>query len=136
MDGVKGQKGVVVIAATNKPQLMDAAIMRPGRFDKIFYIPPPDAKGREDMFRIHLGKFTEGINLPALAEVTPGFSGADIASICQSAKMLALRSKLAGKPIAVTTELLLQIIKTRRPSITVQLLNEYRAFMQAYGERT
>jgi SpoVK/Ycf46/Vps4 family AAA+-type ATPase/intein/homing endonuclease len=135
MDGMKSQKGVVVIAATNKPQLMDAAIMRPGRFDKIFYIPPPDETGRGEIFNIHLGKFAAGIDLATVAKLTPGFSGADIAAICQSAKMYALRSKLAGKPLPVTTELLVKIIKARRPSITPQLLAEYKKFLEAYGER-
>jgi transitional endoplasmic reticulum ATPase len=135
MDGVKGQKGVVVIAATNKPALMDPAIMRPGRFDKIFYIPPPDEPGREAIFRIHLGKFASGVDLNTLAKMTAGFTGADIAEICQSGKMQALRAKLAGKPDAVSTQMLVQIVMTRRPSVTQPVLEEYRRFMEAYGER-
>ncbi|MFH0885318.1 MAG: AAA family ATPase [Candidatus Micrarchaeota archaeon] len=135
MDGVKGQKGVVVIAATNKPALMDPAIMRPGRFDKIFYIPPPDQKGRGEMFKIHLGKFAPDVDLNALAMLTPGFSGADIAEICQSAKMRSLRAKLASMPETVSTQTLVEIIKTRRPSVTQQILEEYKRFMEAYGER-
>lgn len=135
MDGVKGQKGVVVIAATNKPALMDPAIMRPGRFDRIFYIPPPDENGRVEMFRIHLGKFAPSVDLKLLATMTPGFSGADIADICQSAKMRALRAKLAGQPEAVSTQTLVEIVTTRRASITPQILEEYRRFLEAYGER-
>ncbi|HSB46760.1 MAG TPA: AAA family ATPase [Candidatus Bilamarchaeum sp.] len=135
MDGVKGKAGVVVMAATNKPVLMDPAIMRPGRFDKIFYIPPPDEMGREDMFKIHLGKFAPNVDLKVLAEMTPGFSGADIADICQNAKMRALRAKLAGAPEAISTQTVVDIIRTRRPSITPQILDEYRKFLEAYGER-
>jgi transitional endoplasmic reticulum ATPase len=135
MDGVKGQKGVVVMAATNKPALMDPAIMRPGRFDKIFYIPPPEENGRADIFKIHLGAFSKGVDLDALAKATDGFSGADIAEVCQSAKMKALRAKLAKKPEAVTSQTILGIIKTRRPSITEDLLDEYKRFLKAYGER-
>ncbi len=135
MDGIKSKGGVVVIGATNKPFLMDPAIMRPGRFDKIFYVPPPDAKGRGDMFGLYLGKFAQGVNTSMLASATAGFSGADIASICQSAKMDALRSKLAGTETKITTQSLLDIIKTRRPSITPDLLDEYRKFVEAYGER-
>jgi transitional endoplasmic reticulum ATPase len=132
---VKGQKGVVVMAATNKPALMDPAIMRPGRFDKIFYIPPPEENGRADIFKIHLGAFSKGVDLDALAKATDGFSGADIAEVCQSAKMKALRAKLAKKPEAVTSQTILGIIKTRRPSITEDLLDEYKRFLKAYGER-
>jgi transitional endoplasmic reticulum ATPase len=135
MDGVKGQKGVVVIAATNKPSLMDPAIMRPGRFDKIFYIPPPDDKGRMEMFKIHLGKFAPGVDLALLSRSSGGFSGADIAEVCQSAKMRALRAKLASQPEAVSTQTVLEILKTRRPSVTEQILGEYMRFLEAYGER-
>ncbi|MEW6036007.1 MAG: AAA family ATPase [Candidatus Micrarchaeota archaeon] len=135
MDGVRGQKGVVVIAATNKPGLMDPAIMRPGRFDKIFYIPPPDEAGRVDMFRIHMGKFAPQVDLKFLASLTPGFSGADIAEVCQSAKMRSLRAKLAGQSEAISTQTVVEILKSRRPSITNQLLEEYRRFMEQYGER-
>jgi len=135
MDGVKGLKGVVIIGATNKPQMMDAAIMRPGRFDKIFYIPPPDEKGRSEIFKIHLGEFVKGVDIDKLANATPGFSGADIAEVCQSAKMTALRTKLRGKVEKITTEMIMKIIKTRRPSITKALLNEYEEFLKAYGER-
>jgi transitional endoplasmic reticulum ATPase len=136
MDGIRGMGGVVVIGATNKPKLMDAAIMRPGRFDKIFYIPPPDEEGRAKIFKIHLGKFAGNVNLEMLSNFTQGFTGADIASICQSAKMEALKSKIAGNPRPVTTESLMRIINTRRPSVTQSLLDEYNRFLEAYGERT
>jgi len=135
MDGVKGLRGVVIIAATNKPALMDPAIMRPGRFDRIFYIPPPDEKGREDMFRIHLGTYAQGVDLKKLAAATPGFSGADIADVCQSAKMKSLRAKIAGKPQPISTDALMAVIRTRRPSITPTILEEYDHFLEAYGER-
>jgi transitional endoplasmic reticulum ATPase len=135
MDGIKGQGGVVIIGATNKPFLMDPAIMRPGRFDKIFYVPPPDTKGRSDMFTLYLGSFAAGVDVNMLAAMTAGFSGADIASLIQSAKMDALRSKLAGNPMAITTQSLMEVIKSRRASITPDLLEEYRKFIEAYGER-
>jgi transitional endoplasmic reticulum ATPase len=135
MDGIKGKGGVVVIAATNKPQLMDAAILRPGRFDKIFYVPPPDEKGRAEIFGIHLGKFAQTVDLKLLAAMTPGFTGADIASVCQSAKMEALRSSISGQKNPVSTEMLVHVLQSRRPSVTAQLLQEYKRFLEAYGER-
>jgi SpoVK/Ycf46/Vps4 family AAA+-type ATPase len=135
MDGIKAQKGVVVLAATNKPAIMDPAILRPGRFDRIFYIPPPDVKGREDIFRIHLGVFATGVDMKMLAEATEGFTGADIAEVCQSAKMKALRSKLAGAQRAITTSSISDVILKRRPSVTPQMLEECQRFMEAYGER-
>ncbi|MBI5047233.1 ATP-binding protein, partial [Candidatus Micrarchaeota archaeon] len=135
MDGVKTLKGVVVIATTNKPSLMDPAIMRPGRFDKIFYLPPPDTNARKELFKVHLSTLAAGLDLEALAIRSGGFSGADIASVCQSARMELLRSKLAGTAKTMTTETLLSIIKTRRPSITPPMLTEYERFLDAYGER-
>ncbi len=135
MDGLKELKNVVVIAATNRPAILDPAILRPGRFDKIFYIPPPDGQTREELFRIHLGKFAANVNLKSVALITPGFTGADIASICQEAKMTALRKKLSGNEIAINDKMLVGIIKKRRPSVTKQLLMEYEDFLKIYGER-
>lgn len=136
MDGLKELKGVVVIGATNKPEILDAAILRPGRFDKVFYIPPPDKKGRAAIFKIHLGeKFAPNIDLVKAAEATPGFTGADIASICQEAKMEALRAKLRGEKPKLTDQVLHKIIKQRRPSVTSKMLQEYKRFLEEYGER-
>jgi len=135
MDGVKGLKGVVIIAATNKPDLMDPAIMRPGRFDKIFYIPPPDLPGRKEIFRIHLGEFGLSVDLDKLASATENFSGADIAEVCRNVKMKALKDKIAGKSFKIGTEDIVSVIKTRRPSISASVLAEYDQFMQDYGER-
>jgi len=136
MDGIRELKGVVVIAATNVPDLVDKALLRPGRFDKIFYIPPPDEKTRKEIFKIHLGEFAEGINLDEVAKASEGYSGADIASVCQRVKMKALREKLAGveKP-KITTEDLLEVIATQKPSITPMMLKTYEAFLEKYGER-
>lgn len=128
MDGMKKTKGVVVIAATNRPEVLDPAIMRPGRFDKIFYIPPPDTETRKKVFEIHLGEFAAGVDLSKLAEMTPHFTGADIASICQEAKMMALRAKIAGKKKAITTEMVAAIIERRKPSVTPQMVKAYEAF--------
>ncbi|MBI2079200.1 AAA family ATPase, partial [Candidatus Micrarchaeota archaeon] len=136
MDGLRELKGVVVLAATNKPSILDAAILRPGRFDKIFYIPPPTEIGRGDIFKIHLGKLAEKVDSNVLASVTDGFSGADIASIAQEVKMLAVRARLAGTDASVSTNTVLEIAKKRRPSITKNMLIEYKEFLEEYGERS
>jgi len=135
MDGMKGAKNVVVIGATNKPEMLDAAILRPGRFDKIFYVPPPDKRTREKIFAIHLSEFARGVNLEKLADLTPHFTGADIASVCQEAKMAGLRSKLAGQEQPITTDTVVEIIKRRRPSVTARMLRDYQLFLEKYGER-
>jgi transitional endoplasmic reticulum ATPase len=135
MDGLKELKGVVVMAATNKPGLLDPALLRPGRFDKIFYIPPPDGKGRVDMFRLYLGKFASGMDLEALADAAPGFSGADIALVCRDAKMVVLRGRIAGQEGKLTTDSVLSLLRKRKPSITKGMLAEYDEFLSVYGER-
>ncbi len=136
MDGIRELKGVVVIAATNIPELVDKALLRPGRFDKVFYIPPPDEKTRKEIFRIHLGSFAEGVDLGRVAKASDGYSGADISSVCQAVKMQALRKKLAGveKP-KISTEDLLAVISAQKPSITPAMLRSYELFLEKYGER-
>ncbi|MEM4555075.1 MAG: AAA family ATPase, partial [Candidatus Anstonellaceae archaeon] len=135
IDGVKELKNVMIIGATNKPSALDPAILRPGRFDKIIYIPPPDFAARRQIFASNLAKFLQHVDLNALAQATEGFSGADIASICQEAKMQLVRSRLAGKSAVLTTQQVLEIIFSRRPSITSKDLKEYLQFLHEYGER-
>gem|GEM_PF-449138 len=105
MDGLRPKDKVIIIATTNRPQTLDPALLRPGRFDKIFYVPPPDITARQDIFRIHLkGVPTEGaIDFGALAGKTDGFSGADIASIVDEAKLIALREQLVKEVAAEST---------------------------------
>ena len=135
LDGVKELKNVMIVGATNKPFALDAAILRPGRFDKILYIPPPDVPARKQVFTLGLAKFLKNVNLDALASATDGFSGADISSICQEVKMGLVRARLKGKPGDVTTESVLEVVGTRKPSISGKDLKEYVSFTQEYGER-
>ena len=135
LDGVNELKNVMIVGATNKPFALDGAILRPGRFDKILYIPPPDAPARKQVFALGLAKFLKNVDLDGLAASTDGYSGADIASICQEVKMGLVRAKLKGKPTDVTTDSVLEVVGTRRPSITGKDLKEYDSFRQEYGER-
>ena len=135
LDGVKELKNVMLVGATNKPSALDSAILRPGRFDKIIYIPPPDMPARTKLFTVNLEKFLKDVDVDKLSRVTDGYSGADISSICQNVKMQAVRDKLAGKAVKLNTAALLAVISGRRPSITQKDLREYLTFMQEYGER-
>jgi len=103
MDGLRPKDKVIIIATTNRPQTLDPALLRPGRFDKIFYVPPPDLAAREDIFKIHLkGVPTDGtIDAADLARRTPGWSGADIANAVDEAKLIAIRSQLGTESRAV-----------------------------------
>jgi AFG3 family protein len=93
MDGFSGESGIIVLAATNRPDVLDTALLRPGRFDRQISIDKPDLKGREHIFKVHLKpiKISEKVDIYKLAEQTPGFAGADIANICNEAALIAAR---------------------------------------------
>jgi AFG3 family protein len=93
MDGFGGDSGIIILAATNRPDVLDSALLRPGRFDRQISIDKPDLKGREHIFRVHLKpiKTSEKLNIFKLAEQTPGFAGADIANVCNEAALIAAR---------------------------------------------
>ncbi len=102
LDGLEELHNVTVIAATNRPDLVDPALLRPGRFDRLVYIPPPETASRVSIFRIHTrGKpLAADVNLDELAKKTEGYTGAEIAAVCNEAAMLAIREtvqKLAGQ---------------------------------------
>ncbi len=93
MDGFGGDTGIIILAATNRPDVLDTALLRPGRFDRQISIDKPDVKGRETIFKVHLIpiKISENLDLHKLAEQTPGFAGADIANVCNEAALIAAR---------------------------------------------
>lgn len=93
MDGFSGEKGIIMLAATNRPDVLDQALLRPGRFDRQISIDRPDMKGRAQIFKVHLKgiKGSEALDVEKLAAQTPGFVGADIANICNEAALIAAR---------------------------------------------
>lgn len=93
MDGFDVTQGLILIAATNRPDTLDPAILRPGRFDRQIIVSFPDIKGREEILKVHTRKLKlgENVDLVSLASQTPGFSGADIANLCNEAALLAAR---------------------------------------------
>ena len=93
MDGFDQNEGVIIIAATNRPDVLDPALIRPGRFDRQVFIPNPDIVGREAILKIHIKKINTGpdVKLRTIARGTPGFSGADLANLCNESALLAAR---------------------------------------------
>lgn len=87
MDGIETLKGVMVLAATNQPQALDLALLRPGRFDKLLYVAPPDLAGREEIFQVRQRKMdlADDVDIPELARLTDGYSGAELVGICEGA---------------------------------------------------
>jgi len=98
MDGFGGDTGIIILAATNRPDVLDSALLRPGRFDRQISIDRPDVVGREQIFKVHLKpiKVSQSLDVHKLAEQTPGFAGADIANVCNEAALIAARKNKAG----------------------------------------
>lgn len=94
MDGFEGSEGVIVIAATNRPDVLDPALLRPGRFDRQVVVPLPDIRGREQIMKVHLAKVPveDDVQILSIARGTPGFSGADLANLVNEAALFAARS--------------------------------------------
>src|SRR5471030_2610874 len=94
MDGFQGNEGIIVIAATNRPDVLDPALLRPGRFDRQVMVGLPDVRGREQILRVHSRKVptADDVNVAVIARSTPGFSGADLANIVNEAALFAARS--------------------------------------------
>ena len=101
MDGMEDMKDVIVLAASNRPELIDPALMRPGRFDRHIMIPPPDEKGREAIFKVHTASIpiAKDINLKELSKKTANYSGADIEAVCREAAMNALRKNMKATEV-------------------------------------
>lgn len=104
MDGFESNEGVIIIAATNRPDVLDPALLRPGRFDRQITVPNPDINGREKILKVHLKKVPMGPDVDAriIARGTPGFSGADLANLVNESALLAAR---AGKKVVTMREL-------------------------------
>ncbi len=137
MDGMKELKGVLLIGATNKPEMLDKALLRPGRLDKIVFVPPPLKPQRAKMFKLFLKKVPkESVDYDTLAEASEGFTGADINSVCQEAKFMLVRKSIAGKKnVKLETDDILKVIRRRKPSLTMDMLRKYKRFLDEYGER-
>lgn len=127
MDGVESIDGVIVVAATNRPEMIDPALLRSGRFERVLHVPPPDASAREAIFSIHsagmpLGKFSIKDILSGL----DGFTGADIEAVCREAALICMRDekKKVGKSHFEDA------ISRVRPTVTPDML-EYYSKMEA-----
>lgn len=101
IDGLETREGVVVIGATNRPDIIDPGLLRPGRFDKLLSVPSPDRDARLEILKIHTRDMplTKNVDLEELADTTDGYSGADIEALCREAAMLALREDMEAKKV-------------------------------------
>jgi len=138
LDGMDKAAGIIVVGSTNKPDLIDPALLRPGRFDKIIYVPPPDIEERRDIYRVHTAqKPLEGeIDLVRLAKETERFSGADIANHVKEAATAAMRRSLRNGVIsAITMDDFLDVLPRIRPSISPTMIDEYERIKTRYERK-
>ena len=130
IDGISDLSDVVVIAATNRPDIIDPALLRPGRLEKLIYVPPPDLEGRIEILRIHTRNvpLAEDVDLEELARRTEGYTGADLAALVREAAMHALRESLDAKYVAMKhfEEALMKV----KPSVTRQMIEYYHKWLE------
>ena len=136
MDGITTLQDIVVIAATNRPDMVDSAVMRPGRFDRLIYVPEPDDKSRLQILKL----YTKGmpvcpdVDLNQLTIMTRNYSGADIEALCREAAMHALRRDVNSQ--SVTMKDFIDASKEMGPSITPDMEKWYKSFMQQIRQVT
>jgi len=138
MDGFEKIDGVVIVGSTNAPNLVDESILRPGRFDKIIYMPLPDKAGRAKIFGYYLGKLPcgVGLNYSKLAEASGRFTGADIKNICNEvARQVAEDAVRQKKVLEITQGDVMHVIKATKPSISGASIDRYEKFKIDYERR-
>ncbi|HDD69855.1 AAA family ATPase [Candidatus Bathyarchaeota archaeon] len=130
MDGIVALEDIVVIAATNRPDMVDPAVLRPGRFDRLIYVPEPDEKSRLQIFKIYTKNMplAKDVDLTQLATATKYYSGADIEALCREAAMHALRKDVNAKEVTMAD--FQEAMKRIGPSITPDMEKWYKSFMQ------
>jgi len=130
MDGILALEDIVVIAATNRPDIIDPAILRPGRFDRLIYVPEPDQKARLEIFKLYTKEMplAKDVDLTRLAEMTKSYSGADIEALCREAALNALRKDF--KSNVVTFADFQEAMKKIGPSVSSDMDTWYRNFLK------
>ncbi|MCD6491882.1 MAG: CDC48 family AAA ATPase [Candidatus Njordarchaeia archaeon] len=135
MDGLQSRGEVIVIAATNRPDLLDPALLRPGRFDRMIYVPAPDQKARLHILKIHTRNMPLGpdVNLKELARLTKGYSGADIEALVREAAMTALRKDINAKYVSMSD--FIKAMEKVHASLTPDLLKYYEEVKEYFKRR-
>jgi len=130
MDGIESLQNVLVIAATNRPDILDPAVMRPGRFDRLIDVPAPDSKALMQIFKIHARDMplSKDVDLQEIAEKAKGYSGADVEALCREAAMGALRESIDAKE--VTRKDFDKAMETIKPSINERMEEYYAQFSE------
>ncbi len=135
LDGLEVKKDIVVIAATNRPDILDPALIRPGRIDRMLLVPPPDEIGRVEILKLFTKDMplANNIDLDVLNKTLNGFSGADIETLCREAGMIALRENIRARKI--TKEHFKQATELINPSILPEVIKSYENFVEKFKSR-
>jgi transitional endoplasmic reticulum ATPase len=135
IDGLESLEGVVIIGATNRPDMLDEALMRTGRFDRLIYVTPPDAAARLEILKVHTRKMpVEGVDLGKIAEATEGFVGSDLASLCKEAGMQALREGPHVKKVSMAH--FEAALANAHASVSQEFLQFYEEFGKSISARS
>ena len=138
IDGLDKSPGLIMVGTTNKPELLDSALLRPGRFDKIIYVPPPSKPERLEILRVHLaGRPASGsVDLEGIAARTDRFSGADLANLVKEAAVVAMKRSLASrKTEPITAKEFAEVLPKMKPSITLAQAEEYERLRLMYERK-
>lgn len=132
MDGIEALQNVVVIAATNRPDIIDPAALRPGRFDRLIYVPDPDERTRVQILKIHTKSvpFAKDVSLEDFAKRTLGYSGADLQALCREAGMIALRHNIEAKEVSLRD--FEEAMEKIKPSLSPDMENAYLGFAKRF----
>lgn len=130
MDGVTSLKDIVIMAATNRPDILDPAILRPGRFDRLIYVPQPDEKSKLKIFEIYTKNMplAKDVDLSRIAALAKEHSGADIEALCREAALNALRKDMKVKDVTFAD--FQEALKKIGPSISSDMESWYKSFMR------
>ena len=135
MDGLEELNDVIVIGATNRPDVVDPALLRPGRFDRLMLTPPPSEEGRVQILKIHTKKMplTQDVDLKELATSTDGYVGADIESLCREAGIEALRESIGAKEVNMSH--FKKALKRVKPSVSKDIFERYKDIENSYLQK-
>jgi len=135
LDSIEKLRNVAIIAATNRPDLVDPALLRPGRFDRVIYVPPPDRRARLEILKVHTRKvpLASDVDLEKLAELTEGYSGADLEALVREAALVALRENLNAS--VVESRHFIIALNTIKPSLTPQMIKFYEEWFNKIRQR-
>ncbi|HDD57715.1 MAG TPA: AAA family ATPase [Thermoplasmatales archaeon] len=135
MDGLESMEGVVVIGATNRPDIIDPGLLRPGRFDRLLLVPAPDKEARIEILKIHTKDMPldKNVDLKEIAERSEGYSGADLEALCREAAMIALRKNEKAKKVTLSN--FEEAFKIVRGSITKDMIEYYKKVGEELGSK-